>query len=116
MGYYSGPGAVSNGGSVVSLRSSGPDVAGPFVTYQRTTSTVTAKHGVSLAAAQASESNINLSYWTWPGGRIEPACKGTKTNSAYTPISNSNLYDLSVTSETVQFRATQGSYDSGWVS
>ena len=116
MGYYSGPGAVSNGGSVVSLRSNGPDVAGPYTTYQRTTSTVTAKHGVSLAAAQASEGNINLTYWQWPGGVIEPACKGTKTNAAYTQIANSNLYDLSVTNETIQVRGVQGSYDSGWVS
>ena len=55
MGYYTGDGETSSGGSTVSLRSTGPAVGGAYYTYQRVISTVTAKHGVSLATAQAAQ-------------------------------------------------------------
>ena len=53
MGYYTGNGVVTGGGSTVSLRSFGPSVGGAYYTYNRTNSTVVAKNGVSLATAQA---------------------------------------------------------------
>lgn len=116
MGYYSGPGATSSGGSTVGLRSSGVAVGGAYYTFQRTTSVVTTKQGVSLFTAQAAQGDMNLNYWQWPGGFIEPACRGTRSSSNYSQIGGSNLYVLNVTAETVQFRGKQGSFDSGWVS
>lgn len=116
MGYYTGSGSTSGGGSSVSLRSSGPAVGGAYYTYQRTTSETNTRNGVSLATAQAEKSDMNLNYWQWPGGAIEPACRGTRKSVSYSQINGSNLYSLQVTNETIQVRGKQGSYDSGWVS
>lgn len=116
MGYYTGSGSISGGGSSVSLRSSGPAVGGAFYTYQRTETAVTVRNGVSLATAQAEQSDMNLNYWQWPGGAVEPACRGTRKSVSYSQINGSNLYALQVTNETIQVRGKQGTYDSGWVS
>jgi len=116
MGYYSGNGETSSGGSVVSLRSSGPAVGGAYYTYQRTTTTVNQKNGVSLATAQDASGDMNLDYWQWPGGAVEPACRGTRSSTAYAQINGSNLYALTTTIETIQVRGKQGTYDSGWQS
>ena len=116
MGYYKGSGTTTNGGSTVSLRSSGPAFGGPYYTYQRTNTTVNVKYGVSLATAQAAAGAMNLDSWKWPGGLIEPACRGTRSSTAYAQIGGSNLYALTTTSETIQVRGKQGKYDSGWVS
>ena len=116
MGYYTGNGTTTNGGSTVSLRSSGPAFGGPYYTYQRTNTTVNVKNGVSLATAQAAAGDMNLNSWKWPGGLIEPACRGTRSSTAYAQIGGSNLYALTTTSETIQVRGKQGTYDSGWLS
>ena len=116
MGYYTGSGSTSGGGSSVSLRASGPDVGGAYYIYQRTISEMNTRNGVSLAIAQAEQGDMNLNYWQWPGGRIEPSCRGTRKSVSYSQINGSNLYSLQVTNETIQVRGKQGSYDSGWVS
>ena len=116
MGYYTGNGAVSGGGSVVSLRETGPDVGGAYYVYNRSTSTVTQKNGVSLSAAQAESGDANLNFFQWPKGAVTPACRGTKKSVSYAQINGSNLYALTITDETIQVRCKQGSYDSGWVS
>ena len=116
MGYYIGNGVITGGGSVVSLRSSGPAVGGAYYTYQRTVTTVTQKNGVSLETAQAASGDMNLNYWQWPGGAVEPACRGTRSSTSYAQIDGSNLYALTTTNETIQVRGKQGTYDSGWQS
>ena len=116
MGYYSGNGVTTSGGSVVSLRSCGPAVGGAYYTYQRTSTTTTVKNGVSLSAAQGESGDMSLNYWQWPGGAVEPACRGTRKSTAYAQIDNSNLYALTITNETIQVRGKQGTYDSGWQS
>ena len=116
MGYYTGNGTTTNGGSTVSLRSSGPAFGGPYYTYQRTNTTVNVKNGVSLATAQAAAGDMNLNSWKWPGGLIEPACRGNRSSTAYAQIGGSNLYALTTTNETIQVRGKQGTYDSGWLS
>ena len=114
MGYYTGNGVVTGGGSVVSLRSSGPAVGGAYYTYQRINSTVTTKNGVSLATAQAAAGDMSLNYWQWPGGAVEPASRGTRSSVQYSQINGSNLYQLQTTSESIAVRGKQGTYDSGW--
>lgn len=116
MGYYSGSGETSGGGSNVSLRSTGPSSDGAYYTYQRTTTTVTQKNGVSLATAQGETGDMNMNYWQWPGGVVEPSCRGTKKSVAYSQINGSNLYALTITNETIQVRGKVRTYDSGWVS
>ena len=116
MGYYTGNGVVTGGGSTVSLRSTGPAVGGAYYSYQRTHSTMTTKNGVSLATAQAEKGEINLNFWEWPGHAIEPACRGTTKSVSYQQINGSNLYSLVITDNVVQFRGKQGNFDSGWVS
>lgn len=116
MGYYSGNGVTSGGGSTTSLRSTGPAVGGAFYVYQRVKSEVNTKNGVSLETAKAAQGDINMNYWQWPGGMVEPGCRGTRSSATYSQISDSNLYTLQVTTETIQVRGKQGSYDSGWVS
>ena len=116
MGYYNGNGVTTGGGSNPNLRSTGPAVGGAFYVYQRVKTTTVTKNGVSLDTAKAAEGDINMNYWQWPGGMVEPGCRGTRTNTSYSQINGSNLYALTTTTEVVQVRGKQGSYDSGWVS
>ena len=116
MGYYTGNGVTSGGSSVPNLVRTGPDIGGAYYIYQRSNSTVTRKSGVSLEVAKAASGELNMNYWTWPGGRVEPGCRGTRSQVSYSQIGDSNLYELSITNETIQVRGKQGSYDSGWVS
>ena len=117
MGYYSGNGETTGGGSTVTLHLTGPAVGGAYYIYQRTTTVVTAKNGVSLATAQAESGDMNLTYWQWrPGSIPVPACRGAKKSVSYSQINGSNLYALQITDETIQVRGKQGADDSGWVS
>lgn len=116
MGYYTGNGVTSSGGSTVNLRSTGPAVGGAFYVYQRTSTTTTTKLGVSLADAQKESGDISMNYWQWPGGMVEPGCRGTMKSTNYSQINGSNLYALNIVNQTIQVRGKQGSYDSGWVS
>lgn len=116
MGYYTGSGVTAGGGVTVSLRSTGPAVGGAYYVYQRTTTVNTVKNGVSLATAQGESGDINMNYWQWPGGMVEPGCRGTMKSVSYTQINESNLYALTITTQTVQVRGKQGTYDSGWQS
>lgn len=116
MGYYTGNGVTAGGGSTVSLRSTGPAVGGAYYVYQRTQTTSTVKNGVALATAQGEVGDISMNYWQWPGGMVEPGCRGTMKSVAYTQINESNLYALTITNQTIQVRGKQGTYDSGWVS
>lgn len=116
MGYYTGNGVVTSGGSTVSLRSTGPAVGGAYYVYQRTNTKTTSKNGVSLDTAKAESGDINMTYWQWPGGMVEPGCRGTMKSVSYSQINGSNLYALSIVDQTIQVRGKQGSYDSGWVS
>ena len=116
MGYYSGSGETTGGGSVVTLRSTGPAVGGAYYIFQRTTTTVTQKNGVRLTTAQDESGDMSLNYWQWPGGAVEAACRGTKKSVSYSQINGSNLYALQITNETIEVRGKQRTYDSGWQS
>lgn len=114
MGYYTGSGVDTSGSSTVSLRSTGPAIGGAYYTYQRINSTVNVKRGVSEDTAKAARGEMNLDNFTWPGGMVEPACKGTKTSVGYTQINGSNLYELTTTTDVIEVRCKQGTYDSLW--
>lgn len=116
MGYYTGGGVDTSGGSTVSLRSTGPAVGGAYYTYQRINSTVNVKRGVSKEIAKSASGEMNLDNFTWPGGAVEPACRGTRSSVNYSQINGSNLYELTTTTEVIQVRCKQGTYDSLWKS
>ena len=116
MGYYSGNGETSGGGSSVSLFCNGPAVGGAYYGYQRVKTEVNVKNGVSDVTAKAAQGDMNLTHYQWPGGGVTPACKGSKTSVSFSQINGSNLYALTTTEETIQFRAKQGNFDSGWMS
>lgn len=116
MGYYNGQGVTSAGGSTVCLRNTGPAVGGAFYVYQRIKSLITQKNGVELATCTAENGEISMNFWQWPGGMVEPGCRGTRKIVSFSQINGSNLYALMINNETVQVRGKQGSYDSGWVS
>lgn len=116
MGYYTGAGVTSGGSESANLRSNGPAIGGAYFVYQRVISSTNVKHGVSLATAQSVHGGSEMNFWTWPGGMVEPGSRGTRTSVSYSQISGSNLYTLQVTTETIQVRGKQGTYDSGWVS
>ena len=116
MGYYNGNGVTSGGGETTSLMRTGPSPQGAYYLYQRVKSTVTTKNGVNLTTTQAERADMSMNYWTWPGGLVEPGCRGTKKSVQYSQISESNLYQLAITNEVVQVRGKVGTYDSGWVS
>lgn len=116
MGYYSGNGVTSGGGETTSLMRTGPSPEGAYYLYQRVKTTTNTKNGVALSAAQVERADMSLNWWRWPGGLVEPGCRGTKKSVQYSQIGDSNLYALQVTDEIVQVRGKVGSYDSGWVS
>ncbi len=110
MGYYTGKGVTSGGGSTVSVLISGYEVGGYFVCYQRSTATTNRRSGVSLEVAQGEKGESDMRSHTWPGGMQTPACKGTRKNVSYSQINGSNLYDLSVTTEVIEVKLNDG----GW--
>lgn len=112
MGYYTGNGTTSSGGSNVA----------PFHTYlwngfhtvyQRTTTTVTQKNGVSLAAAKAEQGDCNLSSHTFTiGSSYYNAynCKGTQKHVNYAQINGSNLYALTIVNESLAAKLDNGNW------
>lgn len=114
MGYYTGNGETTGGGSSVSLYEHFIWY-GAHNVYQRTKSTTTRKSGVSLETAKNESGDINMQTYqfNWGGNwHWSPNCKGTKKNVSYSQIGGSNLYELSITNETIQAKLDDG----GWIS
>lgn len=112
MGYYSGNGVTTNGGSSVSIYEHFIFYGGHNV-YQRTGSKTTRKSGVSLATAEAEKGDINMQNYQFNWGAAwhwTPNCKGTKKQVSYSQIGGSNLYELSITNETIQAKLDNGDW------
>ena len=102
MGYYNGNGVTSGGGNTI--QSLGVLVFnGVHNVYQRVVSTVTKKSGVSLDAAKAEQSSVNLTHHVFGWADLYPwtQAKGTRKNATYSQIGDSNLYELNITDETL---------------
>lgn len=114
MGYYSGNGVTTGGGTVVTPADSVADGSGAYVRERRTVTSTLVKNGVSLATAQAATPSESLA-----GARLEsgsaywntPNASGRKVFYSYSQINGSNLYALVQTTETFQMRL---SYASGF--
>ncbi|MBO7686550.1 MAG: hypothetical protein J6V72_09210 [Kiritimatiellae bacterium] len=114
MGYYTGSGCVSGGGSTVSLYEHFIWYGGHNV-YQLTDTVTTRKGGVTKATAQAEKGSIDMqTYQFWWNGNYHwsPNCKGRKKDVNYSQISDSNLYELTVTEEVIKAKLDNGA----WVS
>lgn len=101
MGYYTGNGVTASGGDNVRLFGS-IVYNGVHNVYQKTTTTVTRKSGVSLTTAQNEKGSLSLSekVFAWANAYPWNGCKGTGKTVNYQQINGSNLYELTITNET----------------
>ena len=114
MGYYTGNGEVTSGGSSVSIFEHFIWY-GAHNVYQRTNTVTTRKAGVSLATAQGTTSECNMQTYQFTWGNSwhwSPNCKGTKKEVAYSQIDGSNLYEMTIADSTIAAKLDNG----GWVS
>lgn len=113
MGAYTGSGIVSGGGSSTNVFQT-MIWYGFHTCYQRKTTTNTVYPGVTLARAQQEESSISMSELYIVSGmvtRLYPNARGTQKTANYTQIGGSNLYELSVTNDSIAAKEDNG----GWV-
>ena len=111
MGYYTGNGETVGGGESTRTLKSFYEW-GSFAIRQKSVTSTLRKSGVSLATAQASHAEDNLSAVA--GGYGDLAwiifdAEGTRKTVSYSQIGNSNLYELEITTETLN--AWQSSTD-----
>ena len=116
MGYYTGTGEITGGGSTITVYENFV-YAGMHNVYQRRTSTNTRRAGVSLATAQAEGSTMNMRSvtftWSSPGAtytHLSPNAVGTEKQVGYSQISGSNLYELQIANSSVQARLDNGNW------
>lgn len=120
MGYYTGNGATTGGSSTVGLKET-IYWYGEHCIFQRKTTTVTQKNGVSLATAQGTQGSITLSnqQFTNSAGNvwvISRGCKGTTVNVSYSQINGSNLYAMNITTTKNEVMDQAGWSPTGWQS
>lgn len=103
MGYYTGNGTVTGGG--VSTRTLKSFYEwGAHAVRQRSRVSTVRKSGVSLAAAQAANASDDLTAVSGGSGALAWIifdAEGTKVSPSYSQIGDSNLYDLVITTETL---------------
>ena len=105
MGYYNGNGVVAGGGeSYQTLRTFAILGGGSFKVSQKTVYETRRKSGVSLEQAKAEHESHDLhaiyggtGAFAW----IVFDANGTRKTPAYTQIGDSNLYELTITDETL---------------
>lgn len=103
MGYYSGSGVVTGGGETSRTLKSFYEW-GAFCIRQKSVFSTTVKAGVSLATAQDQHSSENLTAVSGGSGNLAWIifdAEGTRTTVSYSQINESNLYELSATTETL---------------
>ena len=118
MGYYTGSGVRSGGGSTVGVYEHFIWY-GSHNVYQQHTETTTRKSGVSLDTAASDVSSISMTDYrfTWSSGNASAwynscNCKGTTKNVKYSQIGDSNLYEMTIEIDTVKAKLDNGN----WVS
>ena len=112
MGYYTGNGETTSGGSSVSLMEAFVWF-GAHNVYQRTTSTTNRRAGLSLATVQAARGELNMRTIQFTYGsawHYAPNCAGTRSAVSFTQIGGSNLYELTTTSDTIEARLDDGNW------
>ena len=103
MGYYQGSGVVKGGGESTRTLKSFYEWGSFAVRQKSVTSSVTLP-GVSLATAQGTHASDNLTAVS--GGSNDLAwiifdAEGTRNTVNYSQIADSNLYELTTTTETL---------------
>ena len=103
MGYYQGSGVVKGGGESTRALKSFYEWGSFAVRQKSVTSSVTSP-GVSLSTAQNAHASDNLSAVSGGSGSLAWIifdAEGTRTTVAYSQIADSNLYELTTTTETL---------------
>lgn len=105
MGYYTGSGIASGGtSSTKTLKTFAIMGGGSFSVRQKSVSHSIKMPGVSLEYAKSKSGSDNLSAVTGGSGSLSWIifdAEGTRTTTSYTQISDSNLYELTETTETL---------------
>jgi len=117
MGYYTGNGETTGGGSSVSVLERFVWYGG-HVVWQRSTTSTNRKGGVSLATAEAARGTCSLSdkNFTWVSGNVSCShmalgCKGSRSDVSWSQISGSNLYELVTTNEHLEVKFDNGGWE-----
>ena len=114
MGYYNGSGVTTGGGAVVTPFES-RIWYGYHTAFQKRRTKVNRKLGVSLATAEAADGSSSLAHHTFTQGMVTRTyfnCKGTDVQVSYSQIGDSNLYELTTTTTTIQVREDNGAWQS----
>lgn len=115
MGYYTGAGVTSGGGSTVGVFEHFVWF-GAHNVYQKTTSVTTRKSGVSLNVAKSvdSECNMSMNRFTWGNGCFHYSmnCRGSQRQVHYSQMGDSNLYEMTIEDQRIKAKLDDG----GWVS
>lgn len=110
MGYYTGAGVVTGGGeSIRPIKNLW--WYGSHTLLQKTETLVTTKPGVSLHTAQAEHATSDLAPASDGSGDsswVLYDVRGTRTTPHYSQIGGSNLYELTVTTETLSVKYASG--------
>lgn len=112
MGYYNGNGMISGGGSTTNVFQT-LIWYGFHTCYQKKTTENTTLPGVSLARAKSEVGAISMSHLTIQQGGITRTylnAKGTQKNVSHSQINGSNLYELSITNDSIAAKEDNG----GW--
>ena len=103
MGYYTGNGVVTGGGESSRQLKSFYEW-GAYAVRQKSVTQTTVKPGVSLATAKEEHSVDNLTAVSGGSGDLAWIifdAEGTRKIVSYSQISDSNLYQLDITTETL---------------
>jgi len=113
MGYYSGNGVVVGGGSSTRMLKNMAGWGTAFAVRQKSVVVAVKKSGVSLNTAQASQASSNLTAICGGSGTAAWCifdAEGSKKDVSYSRISDSNLYELIETTETLNAWQSSGSF------
>ncbi len=109
MGYYQGSGIVSGGGESTRPLKSFYEW-GTFAIRQKSVTQTVKYPGVSKATAEGTHCGENLTAVNGGSGDLAWIifdAEGTRTDVSYSQISDSNLYELYVTTETLSVALSQ---------
>lgn len=110
MGYATSNGVIQSGGETTRLLKSFTE-GGVWGVRQKSVTTSTHRSGVSLATCQSYHASDNLTSVAGGSGAYEWVvidAEGTRTYVQYSQIGDSNLYDLTVTTEKLNAWLSKG--------
>ena len=112
MGYYNGDGVTSGGAEEISIAQTAL-VGEVLNVFRKDVRSVVRKSGVSLATAQAAHASMtSQKAQLWDGSWFfwVASAKGTKKDVTYSQIGDSNLYELSESTDVFTSKLNNGAW------